>query len=39
MSIMKEDKTLIIVFIGMNFMTHHPLAEFQEHKHIDILKW
>lgn len=39
MSIMKVNKTSIIVFVGINIMTHHPLVEFQEHKHIDILKW
>lgn len=39
MSIMNVNKTLMIVFVGINFMTYHPCVEFQEHKHIDILKW
>jgi len=38
-SMNKVKKTLITVFVDINFMTHQPLVEFQEHKHIDILKW
>lgn len=36
---MEVNKTLMVVFAGTKFMTHHLLVEFQEHKHIDILKW
>lgn len=36
---MEANKTLMIVFVGIKFMTHHLLVEFQEQKHIDILKW
>lgn len=38
-SIMKVKKMMIKVFVGLNYMIHHPQVELQENKHIDILKW